>query len=59
MNQKQTAIISLVLGIILALTAAFFMVFDVLPTASRIAILIVGIGLIAIFGSTRKDSKSK
>jgi len=59
MNQKQTSTILFVLGIILALTAAFFMVFDVLPTALRIVILIVGIGLIAIFGSTRKDRKSK
>jgi hypothetical protein len=35
------------LGVALALAAGFLMWFGVLPTASRIVMLIVGIGLIA------------
>ncbi|MFC1924843.1 hypothetical protein ACFLXA_05735 [Chloroflexota bacterium] len=59
MKQKQIFTASYVLGITLALTAALFMIFDVLPTASRIAILIVGIGLIATAGSIAKDKNSR
>jgi uncharacterized MnhB-related membrane protein len=37
-----------IVGIILALTAAFFMIFDILPLPARITISIVGIALIAM-----------
>ena len=59
MKQKQTFTILYGLGIILALTAAFFMWFDILPTASRIVILLVGISLIATAGPIAKARKSK
>jgi len=48
-----------VLGIVLALTAAFLMWFGILPTASRIVILIVGISLIATSAAIAKAKKSK
>ncbi len=36
-----------VIGIILALIAAFFMIFDILTLSARITMVIVGIALIA------------
>ncbi len=44
---KRLNIFLYVIGIILALIAVFFMIFDVLPLPARITILIVGIALIA------------
>lgn len=47
MSRKRLGAAAFGLGIGLALTAGFLMWFGVLPVASRITMLIVGIGLIA------------
>jgi hypothetical protein len=44
--KSKLSISLLVIGIIIALLAAFFMIFDILPLPARITILIVGIALI-------------
>jgi hypothetical protein len=44
---KKRFIIQFSLGLILAITAALLMVFDVLALPARITILLVGISLIA------------
>lgn len=59
MKQKQIFTILLGLGISLALAAAFLMFFGILPVATRIVILIVGISLIAISAPIAKAKKSK
>jgi len=46
MNKKLN-IFLYVIGIILALIAVVFMIFNILPLSARIAIIIVGIALIA------------
>lgn len=46
-TQKQGFRLRSVLGIVLAVIAAFLIVFDVLPLPAIITILIVGIALIA------------
>jgi len=47
MNQRTKFMTLFIIGIVLAVLAAVFMVVDVLPLAARITILIVGIALIA------------
>jgi len=59
MKHKKPFTILYGLGIILALTAAFLMWFDVLPTASRVVILLVGISLILTAVPIAKAKKSK
>ena len=58
MSRKRISAVIFGLGVALALAAAFLMWFGVLPVASRIVMLIVGIGLIAtsstIAAGTRK-----
>jgi len=44
---KKLNIFLYVIGIILALIAVAFMIFNILPLSARITILIVGIALIA------------
>jgi len=46
-TQKQGFRLRSVLGIVLAVIAAFLIIFDVLPLPAIITILIVGIALIA------------
>ena len=58
MNRKQRFTMLFGLGISLALTAAFLMWFGILPTGSRIVMLIVGISLIATSSTIAKDKKS-
>ncbi len=46
-TQKQGFRLRSVLGIVLAVIAAFLIIFDILPLHTIIAILVVGIALIA------------
>lgn len=46
--KRKLGIFLLVIGIILGLVAALFMILDILPLPARITILIVGIGLLAM-----------
>lgn len=48
MDKKSLSLIQFIAGIILALTGAVLMIFDILPLSARITIGIIGIGLIAI-----------
>lgn len=45
--KRKISLTLFIIGIILCLTAAAFMFFGILPLSLRIAILIIGIGLIA------------
>ena len=47
MNKETINLIQFIAGIILALTGAILMIFDILPLSARITIGIVGLGLIA------------
>jgi len=55
---KQTFLLRFVPGIVLALVAAFLMVFDALLLPARITILIIGIALIATSAVPWKAKKS-
>lgn len=57
-TRKQGFLLRFVPGIVLALIAAFLMVFDVLPLPARITILIIGIALIATSAVPWKAKKS-
>lgn len=47
MNKETINLIQFIVGIILALTGAILMIFDILPLSARITIGILGLGLIA------------
>ena len=57
-TQKQGFRLRSLLGTILALIAAFLIIFDVLPLHAIIAILIVGIALIATSAAPWRAKKS-
>lgn len=57
-SQKQGFRLRSVLGVVLAVIAAFLIIFDVLPLPAIIGILIVGIVLIATSSTPWRAKKS-
>jgi uncharacterized membrane protein len=47
MNKKSQNLIQIVIGIILVITSAIFILFEIFPSGIGIAFAILGIGLIA------------
>jgi len=56
-TQKQGFRLRSVLGIVLAVIAAFLIIFDVLPLPAIITILIIGIALIATSAAPWRTKK--